>query len=95
MTWWRGVRTEGYLPCPQVRVAQEVVHKRPGPPIQVQSSSHSVGTSQERPAGNIKLGRTPFRPRTQAPGPGPVGWLGPGAVHAASHSQVAVFEKPP
>lgn len=32
-----------------------------GPPTQVQSSSHSVETSQERSAGNIKLGKAPFQ----------------------------------
>jgi len=29
--------------------------------MQVQSSSHSVDTSHERSAGNIKLGKAPFQ----------------------------------
>jgi hypothetical protein len=32
--------------------------------MQLQSSSHSAETSHERSAGNIKLGKTPFGPRS-------------------------------
>ena len=43
-------------------MVQESAHESGGPPMQLQSSSHSVETSQDRSAGNIKLGKTPYDP---------------------------------
>ena len=96
MAWWRGVLAEGHLPCPQVRVAQEVVHKPARPadaaPVVVPQRRHEPGAV----GGKHQLGQdafpaknTGFRVRDR--------WAGwdQAPFTSASHSQVAVFEKLP
>src|ERR1700729_3494001 len=62
--WWPGGVASSPRPtCLATRSGwrRKLLTSVAGPPMQVQSSSHSVDASHERSAGNIKLGRAPFQ----------------------------------